>query len=685
MNSVSSPAANNFNIATFLSGGGEMGERIRLFNWTSTSLGDISTWPQSLLTTLSIVLNSRFPMFIWWGDDLIQFYNDAYRPSLGIDAKHPSALGQKGEDCWQEIWPIIKPLIDDVYSKGDATWSEDQLIPIYRNGTLEDVYWTFSYSPIKIEDGSIGGVLVVCTETTSAVINLKKIEESENKLRFAIEAAELGTWDYDPATNKFEGNDRLKEWFGLLPKSDIDLSLAIEVISDVDQERVAKAIQTALTYSSGGIYNIEYTIIHPVSKRERVVHAKGRAWFNEKKAAYRFNGTLQDVTDEVVTRNKSEESQKQIRLVADRLQLALDAGEIGYYEWDIEKDEMNCNNLYKKIFGFSDNHHPTYNDFSSKILPKDIENRKKTINRALKVGGVYNAEYRVLHPNNEIRWIKSFGKGVYNENGKPVKLIGMILDITEHKQFAEELSRQVRERTAELKQTNSDLLQFAHVASHDLKEPVRKVKIFSGRIKDEFQKILPEKGKMYLEKIQHSTDRMLSMIEGVLMYSTLSDLNQAIEKVDLNLVLENIEKDLEILIEEKKASIKKDDFPLINGVPVLIYQLFYNLINNALKFSKNGEESLISIAYKWEQLSSGAYIKITVSDNGIGFSEEYVDKMFDAFIRLNSKDKYEGTGLGLALCKKIVERHHGKIFASGVNNQGAVFTILLPLNRNNNT
>jgi len=684
MNSVSIQAANNFNIATFLSGGGEMGERIRLFNWTSTSLGHISTWPQSLLTTLSIVLNSRFPMFVWWGDDLIQFYNDAYRPSLGMDAKHPSALGQKGEDCWQEIWPIIKPLIDDVYTKGDATWSEDQLIPIYRNGTLENVYWTFSYSPIKIEDGSIGGVLVVCTETTSAVVNLKKIEESENKLRFAIEAAELGTWDYNPVTNKFEGNDRLKEWFGLRPKSDIDLSLAIDVISDVDQERVAKAIQTALTYSSGGIYNIEYTIIHPVSKKERVVHAKGRAWFNEKKEAYRFNGTLQDVTDEVISRNKSEESQKQIRLVADRLQLALDAGEIGYYEWDIETNELNCNNLYKKIFGFSDDHHPTYSDFSSKILAKDLDIRKRAIDKAIKIRGMYNAEYRIQHPDGDIRWIKSFGKAVYNDHGKPVKLIGMILNITEHKQFAEELSRQVRERTAELKQTNSDLLQFAHVASHDLKEPVRKVKIFSGRIKDEFQKILPEKGKMYLEKIQHSTDRMLSMIEGVLMYSTLSDLNQAIEKVDLNLVLENIEKDLEILIEEKKASIKKDDFPLINGVPVLIYQLFYNLINNALKFSKNGEESLISIAYKWEQLSSGAYIKITVSDNGIGFSEEHVDKMFDAFIRLNSKDKYEGTGLGLALCKKIVERHHGKIFASGVNNQGAVFTILLPLNRNNN-
>src|SRR5690606_1889611 len=129
-----------------------------------TQLGSPETWPQSLKTTLSILLNARFPMFLWWGDDLIQFYNDAYRPSFGEFGKHPEALGQKGADCWPEIWPTIKPLIDQVRLGGPATWSEDQLIPINRNGKLEDVYWTFSYNPVYIENGQIGGVLVVRSE-----------------------------------------------------------------------------------------------------------------------------------------------------------------------------------------------------------------------------------------------------------------------------------------------------------------------------------------------------------------------------------------------------------------------------------------------------------------------------------------------------------------------------------------
>ena len=123
-------------------------------------------WPQSLRTTVSILLNSRFPMFLFWGPDLIQFYNDAYRPSLGEGGKHPTALGQKAVDCWPEIWEDIQPMLQQVLAGGEATWSEDQLLPFSRNGQIEDIYWTFSYSPVRNDAGEIGGVLTVCQETT---------------------------------------------------------------------------------------------------------------------------------------------------------------------------------------------------------------------------------------------------------------------------------------------------------------------------------------------------------------------------------------------------------------------------------------------------------------------------------------------------------------------------------------
>ncbi len=151
-------------------GRGEMADLTRAFDWNQTPLGPVEQWPVALLITVNTLLSSRHPMFLWWGDDLIQFYNDAYRPSLGAD-KHPSALGQRGRECWPEIWDAIGPQINAVMREGTASWNEDQLLPIYRDGRLEDVYWTYSYSPVWDSDGKIRGTLVACSETTSRILS----------------------------------------------------------------------------------------------------------------------------------------------------------------------------------------------------------------------------------------------------------------------------------------------------------------------------------------------------------------------------------------------------------------------------------------------------------------------------------------------------------------------------------
>jgi PAS domain S-box-containing protein len=165
----------------FLSGGGEMGLLIREKDWSESAVGEPANWPQSLRTTLGIIIHSKFPMFLFWGPEHICFYNDAYRPSLGKTGKHPYILGMKGIDAWPEIWDIIKPLMDQVLANGEATWHEDQLIPIYRNGKIEDVYWTFSYSPVYDEAGQRAGVFVTCTETTENVNTFKFLDASNKR------------------------------------------------------------------------------------------------------------------------------------------------------------------------------------------------------------------------------------------------------------------------------------------------------------------------------------------------------------------------------------------------------------------------------------------------------------------------------------------------------------------------
>jgi signal transduction histidine kinase len=177
---VSAPASSSGALDK-ICGSGEMADLTRAFDWSHTPVGPVDQWPEALLITVNTMLNSRHPMFLWWGPDLIQFYNDAYRPCIRED-KHPSALGQRGAKCWSEIWHIIGPQIESVMSRGEATWHENQLIPILRNGSLEDVYWTYGYSPVRLSDGKIAGTLVVCTETTQSVMAKRQLLQEQQRL-----------------------------------------------------------------------------------------------------------------------------------------------------------------------------------------------------------------------------------------------------------------------------------------------------------------------------------------------------------------------------------------------------------------------------------------------------------------------------------------------------------------------
>jgi PAS domain S-box-containing protein len=194
--------------ADFLAGGGEMGALTRAYDRSASPLGEPGTWPQSLRTAVRILLNTNHPMFIWWGPQLIQFYNDAYRQTMGPE-RHPSALGQGGRECWAEIWDIIGPQIEQVMSGGGATWHENQLVPVTRHGRLEQVYWTYGYSPIDEDDG-IGGVLVVCRDVTKEYLAAAALRESEERFRkLADQLAELNATLAQRVEEKTRERDRI--------------------------------------------------------------------------------------------------------------------------------------------------------------------------------------------------------------------------------------------------------------------------------------------------------------------------------------------------------------------------------------------------------------------------------------------------------------------------------------------
>jgi PAS domain S-box-containing protein len=367
-----------------------------------------------------------------------------------------------------------------------------------------------------------------------------------------------------------------------------------------------------------------------------------------------------------------------LRHTADRLQLALNAGKLGSYEYDFKTQQMAVTTQHKANFGYGEDEAFSSENLDELILPEDRSYREDALRKARQERTIYEVEYRIRLRTGDIRWIKSMGRMIYDDNGELQKMVGITLDTTEQKLFTAELSKQVAERTLELQRSNEDLRQFAHVASHDLKEPVRKIQTFNNRILDEYGDQLSSKVKTYLEKIGNATDRMFSMIEGVLRYSKLGKFEHAFEQVNLNETISRIRTDLELMIHQKSGVLTWERLPTITAIDILMYQLFYNLILNSLKFSKLGEPSVIHITSKTTERNGNQYAEITLADNGIGFDEVYDQAIFETFTRLNSADEYEGTGLGLALCKKIVERHHGFISASGKPQKGAIFTILLP-------
>ncbi len=668
----------------------------RAFNWSETPVGSPDKWCLSLRATVSNLLRSRFPMFLWWGPEMIQFYNDAYRPSLGNEGKHPHALGQKGKECWPEIWPIIFPLIQEVRETGEATWREDQLVPIYRNGKIEDVYWTYSYSSVLDDEGRHGGILVTCSETTEKVNNLKQLEEHKDRLQFAIDATELGTWEYDLVNNRITGNERLNNWFGF-PGEGASVESFFQTVNEADRERVKDAVNQALDFHTGGRYQIEYTIVHPETKEERVIKAKGRVWYDENNQPYLFNGTVQDVTKESIIRKELAEKKQS-------LELAIEISELGVFDLDLESDTAICSPQIVKWFGLDSSlmimarAWPLVHDEDREMVVKALEASIAGNN-----SGKHDITFRLLHPGSH-SWIylRSIGK-VQHKNGRPSNISGIIEDVTPQVLAKMQVEEVVRQRTRELARsnelllksndellrTNKSLEEFAFAASHDLKEPIRKIQFFSTRLLELLNSKISEEERNYFGRLEASTRRMSSLIDDLLTYSQVSVPPGRFEDVDVNQLVNLVLNELGREIEQKKARISVDKLCKVKGHQKQLHQMFQNLIRNALKYTREGVSPEISVSCTpvkgsdtgWrlsEQEREKDYYLIEVRDNGIGFNQAEADRIFNIFTRLHGNAEYKGTGVGLSIVRKVVENHNAHVTARGEIEKGASFLILFP-------
>ena len=386
-------------------------------------------------------------------------------------------------------------------------------------------------------------------------------------------------------------------------------------------------------------------------------------------------------------RQRAEET---VRELTQRLSYHVDNSPLAVIEWGPDMQLIRWSGEAERMFGWSaeevigkrmEDFHWIYKDDKAQVAEVTHELQGGINPQRFSANRNYRKDGSVIH----CEWYNS---SLLDDSGKLRSILSLVLDVTERKEMEDslrksrdELELRVEERTAELKtymakleDSNQALQDFASIASHDLQEPLRKVASFGDMLKRQCGASLDEKGNGYLDRILDANQRMQTLLAALLEYSRLSTKSEPFVEVKLSRIVQEVLSDLEVRIAETGGEVHVGDLPIIQAEPTQMRQLFQNLIGNALKFCKEGEKSVVEV----RSTVSNGKLQIEVQDNGIGFEEQYLDRIFAPFQRLHGKtSQYQGTGMGLAICKKIVERHGGSLTAKSVPGKGATFIIKL--------
>jgi PAS domain S-box-containing protein len=376
----------------------------------------------------------------------------------------------------------------------------------------------------------------------------------------------------------------------------------------------------------------------------------------------------------VMHTNITERKQAEIKLkeAQDKLNLALEKGNIGIWEWNLKTDEVNWDQRLEKMFGLEPGTFgKTFNAFESLVNEEDISHVLVAIKNALEKDLPIDTVFRTNSKGVKTKYINTKSLVIKDKDGKPVSMMGVCFDVTGLKEGTEELISKIN---LELLRSNKELENFAYVASHDLQEPLRMVSSFTQLLEQQYKDKLDDKALEYIHFAVDGSKRMYDLLNSLLAYSRIHTKGKEFNRIELTQVLEGATKNLALTIKERNAVIKSDDLPVVRGDMVQLIQLFQNLIGNAIKFSIESPQIYISSE------SNQDYFLISVKDEGMGIESQYFEKIFQIFQKLHTKEQFEGTGIGLAICKRIVERYGGRIWVESEYGKGSTFFFTIPKN-----
>jgi PAS domain S-box-containing protein len=533
---------------------------------------------------------------------------------------------------------------------------------------------------LRDEKGDVHHIIGIEQDVTEKQKLIGKLEESQRLYKQAQELARMGNFTWKIQTGEVFWSDEVYKIYERPYGETVKFDDAFNPIIDEHKTQVKAAIGETMSTKKG------QSVSYAIRKKDgglKYVNLHTDVSLTHAGEVACIVGTAQDVTEQREAVETIKEQEYFIQQIADASPTIL-------YLFDVSLQSMlYINREAFFVLGYSPDEIVDTGDAITATLyhPDDVQllpARMQSKTSFHQVDSMIQYECRLKHKEGDYRWFL-VREIVFktDEQGSITQIIGAALDITRRK----EMEKTILQNTHQLEQSNASLEEFAYVASHDLKEPLRKISTFGDRLIASHIDKLDADGKIYLRKIVEASRRMQNMISDLLSISMISG-NRAFELTNLQKILDDTIQTLEFKIEQQKAIIEYDVLPEANVIPSQFRQLFQNLIANSLKFVKEDVQPVIIIkcaTTTGEELSSyqlakaSSYFKISFTDNGIGFEKEYSQKIFSIFQRLHGRSEYEGSGIGLAICKKIIEHHGGVIFADAKLNEGATFTIIFPV------